>query len=240
MPRRSLRRLAGCIGIELLLALAGAVPAWPVDPDYRAGTGYTDHVKAVAIEDRHGERVVFVEADFAITHQIADLAAVQLAKAYGLDRPSLVFRGTGDLTAHPQDLIVAVTEALGSKQPAHIRRTAAGLSISAARCVATLFPIAFAGCAPGAEVRGFIRAAFQMVEPAHGLLQRGETPLAYPVQAVGLGKDAAILALGGDAPVAEFAAGGLIAIAHANGNAAMPADPAIRAAVRQVLARVGR
>src|SRR5258706_9187411 len=103
MPKRSLRRLAGCIGIELLLALASAVPAWPADLDYRAGTGYTDHVKAVAIEDRRGERIVFVEADFTITHQIADFAAVQLAKAYGLDRPSVVFRGTGGSSAHPQD-----------------------------------------------------------------------------------------------------------------------------------------
>ena len=54
-----------------------------------------------------------------------------------------------------------------------------------------------------ARRHGGIRAAFQMVEPAHGLQKRGETVRAFPVQAIALGKQVTILALSGEAALPE-------------------------------------
>ena len=233
MPGRSLRRLAGCIVIELLLALNGA----PADFEYRAGTGEAEHAKAIAIEDRRGTRVVLVDADFAITRKTADLASVILSKAYGLDRPQLLFRGMGGGPAHPQDLVNAATEALAHRERAQIRRTPAGLTIVTSRCLATLFPIALENCAEGTEVHGTIRAAFQMVEPPHGLLRRDQPIPAYPVQAISLGKGAVLLAVGGGEAV-ELP--GVMVVTHANDDRPLPAGPWVREAIRRLLARVGK
>jgi hypothetical protein len=66
-------------------------------------------------------------------------------------------------------------------------------------------------------VRAPIRAAFQMVDPAHGLQQRGDPVRSISVQAIALGKQFAVLAVEGERD-----------------------DPRVSAAVRQVLGRVGR
>ena len=60
-------------------------------------------------------------------------------------------------------------------------------------------------------------AAFQMVDPAHGLQPRGEPLRASSVQAIALGGRFVVLAVDGERD-----------------------DPRVSAAVRQVLARVGR
>ena len=88
-------------------------------------------------------------------------------------------------------------------------------------------------------MRGPIRAAFQMVEPAHGLQQRTDPVHAYPVQAIALGKQVTILGLSGETSLpAAIGRKGLIFAAHANGDSAPPEDERILAVIRQVLARV--
>jgi len=46
-------------------------------------------------------------------------------------------------------------------------------------------------------------AAFQMVEPMHGLQKRGEAVRSFPVQAIALGRQVTILALSGEAALPE-------------------------------------
>jgi hypothetical protein len=99
--------------------------------------------------------------------------------------------------------------------------------------------LAFAGCTDGAAVTGGIRAAFQMVEPAHGLQKRGETGRSFPVQAIAVGKQVTILALSGEAALPEGVnPRGLIFAPFSNDTAAAPQDADVRAAIQRVLARV--
>jgi hypothetical protein len=247
MPIRSSRRLAGCIAIEL--ALAVAVGLWATDGDYQAGIATAGQSKALVLEDRRGGRAVFAEADFEVTQAVADFVAARLLQSYELPRPSLLLRGglprgvSG--TGQPEDLITAISAALGSMEPASVRFNGAVVSVtSAGTCRAALaagVSLTFDHCTAGDAVRGPIRAAFQMVEPAHGLLQRADPVRAHPVQAIALGKQVVVVALGGASALPrEFAANGLLFAPHANDSAAPPDDPRIRVAIRQVLSRVGR
>lgn len=90
----------------------------------------------------------------------------------------------------------------------------------------------------GELVRGTIRFAFQMVEPAHGLQQRGGAPVSYPVQAVAIGRQVKILAVSGDAPAARFRLRGVTVAPFSNGTEAPPDTPEVDAAIRRLLARV--
>jgi hypothetical protein len=99
--------------------------------------------------------------------------------------------------------------------------------------------LAFGGCADGAAVTGTIRAAFQMVEPVHGLQKRGEPVRSFPVQAIALGKQVTVLTLSGEAALPEGVnPRGLIFAPFSNESAAAPQDARVRAAVERVLARV--
>jgi len=230
MPARSSRRLAGCIAIELLLA--AGLPAG----DFRAGAATAGQAKAVVLEDRRGARAVFAETDFEITQPVADFVAARLVDTYDLPRASLLLRGSGLRPAQPGDLMTAIAAALGTLAPAEIRSNAANLAVTiAGHCR----PI-IGDCGVGASVHGRIRAALQMVEPTHGLLQRAEPPRAYPVQAIALGKDLVIVALSGPSQLPrEFATKRVLFVPHANDSAAPPDDARIREAIRQVLSRVG-
>lgn len=109
------------------------------------------------------------------------------------------------------------------------------------RCLATFAAdasLAFDHCAGGDLVRGAIRAAFQMVEPEHGLLQRNAAPLSYPVQVIAIGKQVAILGLGGSVSPAAFQSKGVIVAPFSNDIAPPPANVVIQAAVRQVMKRI--
>jgi hypothetical protein len=249
MPRRSSRRLAGCIAIELALAIGlWAADLWAADAGYRAGMATAGQSKALVLEDRRGGRAVFAEADFAVTQAVSDFVAARLLQSYELPRPSLLLRGAGGIglrPVQPDDLITAIGAAMGSMEPASVRFNGAVVSVtSGGTCLAALAAgasLTFDQCTAGAAVRGPIRAAFQMVEPTHGLLQRTDPWRAYPVQAIALGKQVVVVALGGDSALPrEFAAQGLLFAPHANDSAAPPDDPHIREAIRQVLSRVGR
>jgi hypothetical protein len=230
MSKRFWIRLAGCIVIECLPA-AG--------PDFQAGIGAVEHVRAVALEDNRGNRAVFAEADFPVPRAVADFVAAKLAKEYELDRASLMIYGKAgvDRPAGREALVTAITAALGSLEPARVRYDGVTVSITAldGKCAGAL---PAGNCAGGARVRPPIRAAFQMIEAQHGLQIRGEVRDVYPVQAIALGKEVTILGLGGDAryPITK----GLVVVPYANDTAPPPPGAVLEAAVRRVLARVGR
>jgi hypothetical protein len=229
MSKRFCIKLVGFIAIEYSFAAA---------PDYQAGTATAEHVRAVVLEDNRGNRAILAEAQFPINRTVSDFVAAQLAKQYGLDRGSLMIYEKGpDQPADRDALLTAITAALGSLEPAAVRYDGATISITTAdgRCIAAL---PAGRCGGGARVRPPIRAAFQMVEGQHGLQIRGENREAYPVQAMALGKEVAILGLGGDARYAGSA--GVVVVPFANDTAPPPASVVVDAAARRVLARVGR
>jgi len=218
MPKKLSRRLAGCFAIELLFA-AGLLAA---DSDYQAGTAAAGKVKALALEDRHGHRAVFATAEFPLSQSVSDFIAVQVLKAYGVDRAGLLLYSAGQGDPAPDDAVTAIGAALGSLEPAVLRSSGGAVSITApdGRCRAALAAngaVAFERCGQGQPVRAAIRAAFQMVDPAHGLQPRGEPVRSNSVQAIALGQQFVVLAVEGDRD-----------------------DARVSAAVRQVLARVGR
>lgn len=227
MPTKSWRRLAGCIVTSACLAAAA--------PEFRAGAAAVDRVRAVVIEDRRGARAVFAEADFPITRATSDFVAVQLVKQYELDRAAIVLSGKGDAPEEPASIFTAVERALASLNPVTLSQSG-GISIrtSTGACLATLYPVQLSGCREGSNVSGPIRAAFQMVDLPHPLLNRNEPAPSYPVQAVAIGK-LTILALGGDVPAGRFPG---IVVANANDTAPYPAVPVVEAAVANVLKRV--
>jgi pimeloyl-ACP methyl ester carboxylesterase len=218
MPKKLSRKLAGCFAIELLFA-AGLLAA---DSDYQAGTAAAGKVKALALVDRRGARAVFATAEFRISQSVSDFIAAQLMKAYGVDRAGLLLHSIGQGEPAPGDAVTAIGAALGALEPAVVRSSGGAVSITApdGRCRATLAAdgaLAFDGCGAGEPVRAPIRAAFQMVDPAHGLQSRGEPVRPGSVQAIALGGQFVVLAVEGARD-----------------------DARVAAAIRQVLARVGR
>ena len=218
MPKKLPRRLAGCCAIELLFA-AGLLAA---NSDYQAGTAAAGRVKVVALEDRRGNRAVFATAEFRISQSLSDFIAAQVVKAYGVDRAGLLLVSAGQGEPAPDDAVAAIGAALGDLEPAVVRSSGGAVSVTApdGHCRATLAAdgaVAFERCGPGEPVRAPIRAAFQMVDPAHGLQQRAEPVRASSVQAIALGQRFVVLAVEGERD-----------------------DPRVSAAVRWVLACVGR
>ena len=240
MRKRSSRRRAGCIVIELVAAAAAFAG------DYRGGASVSGSARALVLEDAHGNRAVFTQTEFRITQALADFVAARLLVSLDLQRPGLLFHwsGIGARPEQPEDLVTAITGAVNALEPVEVRYGHRSLSIVAGdRCVGAVSPdgaLSPAGCTDGAPIDGGIRAAFQMVEPAHGLQKRGETVRAFPVQAIALGKQVIVLALSGEAALPEGVnPRGLIFAPFSNeAAAAPPQDARVRAAVQQVLARV--
>src|ERR1035437_4287652 len=174
MRKRWSRKLAGCIVSELALAATGFAA------DYRAGASESGSVRALVLEDARGNRAVFTQTEFRITQAVADFVAARLLRSLDLGRPGLLFHwsGIGARPEQPEDLVTAITAAVNALEPAEIRYGHRSLSVAAGvRCLGNLSPdgaLASAGCTDGAAVTSGIRAAFQMVEPAHGLQKRGE------------------------------------------------------------------
>jgi hypothetical protein len=236
-------------------------------------------VKALALEDRRGNRAVIAQAGFPVTHQISDFAAAQLMKTYALERASILFvgqvinllgapwaivnrpepeaashpgeanqdRALSDVSAAASEFTTAIAAALGNLDTARLLSDGSSLAVltSDGHCLAAIRPdAAFAApaepCPTGRPVRSPIRAAFRTVDLTHGLQQRTAPFRAYPIQALALGKDFAILALGGDAPVSDFRVKGLTVAPFSNDDEPYPGDLRVREAIRQTLARVGR
>lgn len=224
MSRRFWKRLAGCIAIDFALAAA---------PEYQAGTATVGDNTALVLKDRKGNHAVLVESNLVVTGPGADAVAAQLAKTHGLERSALLIYGRPGPFVRTDDVVSAVTEAFRSLMPAIVTYDGAFLSVAAldGKCL-------HGGCAPGVRVPSPIRTAFQMVEPEHGLQSRTTLPVGYPVQAIALGKEVAILGLSGAANYP--ATKGLIVIRFANDSRTAPESPRIAGAIRRVLARVGR
>jgi hypothetical protein len=239
MRTKSSRRLAGCIAIELLL-----IPlAFAADLEFRAGAASSAEAKALVVEDRRGFRIAIVEARFAVTRAVSDFAGARLMQSYELDRAGVLLRGRSDAAPRTEDLVNAVAAALGKFEPAALRFGEGGLAATSTdgRCIGAIALDATLNldrCPAGEPVHGPIRAAFQIVEPAHGLLQRDASPTVYPIQAIAFGKQARILALGGDSAVTRFRAKGTIVATFANDNQRLPDTPAVTSAIRRLLERV--
>jgi hypothetical protein len=242
MRKRSSKRLAGCIAIELALAAAG----WSAD--FKAGAATAPTARALVVEDAKGNRAVFAQTEFRITQSLADFVASQLLRSQTLDRAALLFRwgGIGARPPQPDDLVAAITAAIGALEPATVRYGHRVLSVAAVekdKCLGSLNEdgaVGTTGCSEGVDVTGIIRAAFQMVEPAHALLKRGEVARAFPVQAIALGKQVTVLALSGESALPEgLPPRGLIFSAFSNHDAPPPLqDARVHAAIQRVLARV--
>jgi hypothetical protein len=209
----------------------------PASPEYKAGVAVEGPVKALVLEDRRGNRAVFTEAGFPISRALSDFIAAQLVREHNLDRAAIVLRGTGDAAPQPEAVAAAVASALHNLDPAAATFDGAVISIRTPDG-ACLFAIPPGTCTEGRPVRSPIRAAFQMVEADGGLQKRGDARAAYPVQAIALGKEAAVLALGGDARYP--ATKGLVLVPFANDTVAAPAGERLSDAIRRVLSRVGR
>jgi hypothetical protein len=233
MWRRCWKRLAGCIVIELALA---AAPAF----EYKAGTAQVGEARALALEDRRGNRMVVVQADSAVTREVSDVVAAALIRDYGLTREGLVILGRPGGSADARALLTAATAAMGRMAPSAVRFREG--SLVAGGAMVSREGVEMCGeCGPGGEaVRSPLRAAFRMVEPEHGLERRGEVAAAYPVQAIALGTQAVILALPGAVPAGRFRAPGRIVLAFANDAVSVPADPRVEEAVRHLLRRLPR
>jgi hypothetical protein len=200
----------------------------------------------VAIQDGHGAFAVIAQTDFRVTQAMADFVAAQVMSRHDLDRPALLLHwgGIANRPPHPEELVTAIEAALASLSPATVRYGHRTLSVigEGDRCLASVNPdgtLTLGSCPGGAEITGQIRAAFQMVEPSHGLLQRGKSARMFPVQAIAVGKEVTILALSGEAHFPEGVdSRGLIFAPFSNEAEAAPQDARVMAAVRRVLARV--
>ena len=225
MSTRCWKRLAGWLLINAAVAAT---------PEYRAGTAAVGSVKTVALQDRRGKWAVFAEAGFPVTRAISDRVAAQLAKEYAIKRESVVLGGGGAAETHADDLFTSIAAAMGALEAARVSYNGAVISVAGedGKCLAT---IPSGPCAAGRNVRAPIRAAFQIVEPPHGLQQRGEPVSSYPIQAIALGEIVTVLALSGES---RYSAGkNVVVISHAN-DVATPADPG--AAIQRLLIRVRR
>jgi hypothetical protein len=243
MPKRCSGKLAFLIATTLLIAAA----LQPAALEYRAGTAAVGGIKAVAVEDSSGNRAVIVQADFAVSRHVSDVIASELMKSYNLGRGAILLRGKAGGDAHPDEAVTAAAAALGRLAPARLFSTGASLAIldGQERCLAMVLSDGSlsadsAPCGGRTPVHGPIRTAFRTVDISTGLRQRGESLRIYPIQAIAFGKELGVLGLGGDAPVDEFRGKNLIVAPFSNDDAPFPDDPAVRAAVRDLLRRIGR
>ena len=131
MRKRSSRKLAGCIAIELALAATGLAA------DYRAGAAASGSARALVLEDARGNRAVFTQTEFRITQALADFVAARLLVALDLQRPGLLFHwsGIGARPEQPEDLVTAITTAVNALEAAEVRYGHRSLSVAAGeRC----------------------------------------------------------------------------------------------------------
>ena len=86
MQKRLLKKLAGYIAIELVCVVAASAA------DYEFNAGYVElgRVKALALEDRRGQRAVIAAAAFSVPLAVADTIAAQAIKQFNIERSSLM------------------------------------------------------------------------------------------------------------------------------------------------------
>ena len=233
MPRKSLRRLAGCIVIELLCALAAAA----ADYQFKAGYAAYGQAKALALEDRRGHRAVIVTAAFRIPMSVADAIAAQTIKEYNLERASLLIYSVASGEPTPTDTRTAIAAALGDLQPAVVIYGNGRLTVSSfdGRCrIAVSAEASLDTCTTpvGDTLRGQIRSALKVMDTPHALQTREESlrrPIA--IQAIGIGP---VVILSAPSNLAQPGRHLILALTPAVEN-----DPQLSAAVGEVFLRIG-
>src|SRR5205823_12760499 len=125
MRRRSSKKLAGCIAIELALVACGTAA------DYKAGSAATGTARVLALEDARGAKLVFAQTEFRVTQAAADFVSAQIMKTWDMDRPGLVFHwsGIGNRPAETGDLLAAIADALGDMNPVAVRYAHRGITV---------------------------------------------------------------------------------------------------------------
>jgi hypothetical protein len=234
MRKRSLKRLAGCIAIELVWACAAhAIGGY----DYKVGFASYGHVKALALEDRQGHRAVIATAAFSVPLSVADSIAAQAIKDFKLERANLLIHSVASGDAAPQDANTAIGAALGNMQYGHLVYGNGRLTASSAdgRCLAALtVDASLTSCSNpnGDAVRGTIRAAFRIVDQTQGLQSRDDAPRSVALQAIALGGSLVIFS--GPSNFAQSGRGIILAL-----TPAVEGDTRLNAAVGEVFLRVG-
>ena len=230
MPKRSLRRLAGLLAIELLLGFLAAA-----DSGYQAGAADFGQARALVLVDRHHHPAVILNVAFPAPLEVSDRIAAMAAKAHGLDRSALLIYSIGDGQPAPQDAVTAISAALSGLQPAHATYGNGILSISTpAGCHSVFSDSVIRSCtqAAGELVRGSVRSAFRVVDLTRGLQVRSTTPRFATVQAIAVGETVVIVSA--PANFAVPAPGQIVASLPA-----IDPDARVAAALANVLARVG-
>lgn len=240
MRKRRWKKPAGCFAISLYCALALAARTG----EWRTGAAQVGQVTAVAVEDAAGNRAVIAQAAYALQWSQTEALAARAMKEFGLERGAVLLRGAS--TGQPErleDAFDAMGAALGALAQSRLHYADGSLWLEAAHAELRadgeirLHRTAPAGAA---GLTGRIRTAFQMADLNQGLERRDEPARAAPLQAIAFGKQAAILALPGNAPTAQFARPGVLAWPYANQAGAFPDGQAVREAAARALKRVGR
>jgi hypothetical protein len=232
MLKKSLKKLAGCLAIELLWA-SGAFAA---DYYYKAGFAASGQAKALALEDRKGHRAVVLTTAFDAPLSVGDTIAAQAIKEYGLERASLVVYSVASGPAAPADARTAIGAALGNLKAAMLVYGNGRLTVSSydGRClVAVSAEASLDPCTTpvGDLLGGYIRAALQVVDLSEGLQTRDAVPHSAVVQTLAIGP--IVLFLG---PSNVVQAGKKIILAA---TPAVETDTRLDVAAGQVFLRVG-
>ena len=233
MPRKLLRRLAGCIVIELLCALAA--PA--ADYEFKAGYAAYGQAKALALEDRKGHRALMVTSAFRIPMSVSDSIAAQAIKEYSLERSSLLIYSVASGEPTPTDTGTAIAAALGDLKPAILIYGNGRLTVSSfdGRCrIAVSAEASLDTCSTpaGDTLRGQIRSALKVVEAPHALQTREES-LRHPIaiQAIAVGP---VVIFSAPSNLAQPGRHVILAL-----TPAVESDPQLSAAVGEVFLRIG-
>jgi hypothetical protein len=233
MPRKSLRKLAGCIVIELL----GTWVAAAADYQFKAGYATYGQARALAIEDQRGHRALIVMGAFSIPLPISDLIAASAIKEYNLERPNLLIRSVASGDPKPVDARTAMGAALGALQPAILIYGNSRLTVSThdGRCqVGISAEASFESCNTpvGDTVRGQIRAALRLVNLPHPLQSRDDAaPQPVAIQAIAIGP---VVILAAPTNLAQPGRHMILAV-----TPAVEEDPQLNAALGDVYLRVG-
>lgn len=193
MQKKSWKRLAGSIAIEL----ACAVNALAAGYEYNAGYAEFGQVKAVALQDKRGQRAALVTAAFNVPLSVADSIAAEAIKQYHLERSSLLIYSVASGDPNPQQALTAIGAALGKLAPAILIYGDRRLTVSSGtgKCLVAVSPQAsLEPCTTpaGDLVHSPIRSALQIVDLDRGLTTRESTPHSLAIQAIALGRSVVI------------------------------------------------
>lgn len=232
MPRKSLKKLAGCIVIELLCA-SGAFAA---DYYYKAGFAASGQARALALEDRKGHRAVILTTAFDAPLSVVDTIAAQAIKEYNLERASLLIYSVASGDPALSDARTAIGAALGNLKAALLVYGNGRLTVSSydGHClVAVSAETSLDACTTpaGDLMGGYIRSAFQIVDLSHGLQTREATPRSVAVQTLAIGP---VVLFSGPSNVAQPGKRIIVAATPAVEN-----DTRLEVAAGEVFIRVG-